>query len=233
MVATEQSTNSTIHVARRWKRGDVGPDGRVFLNYATGYRNGEYWVSAERFELCNKRKAERDRKYYATNPEHFITRKNSYRSAHLGECREADKRWYQQNKVRHKQTCKNWMERNRERRRTYMRQWERDALKDPLFKLKKTIRKRLSNAIADGGFTKRSSTFQYVGCEWQFLKGYIEAKFKPGMSWENHGEWHIDHITPLASAKTDADVLRLSHYTNLQPLWAPENLSKGDKMPAQ
>ena len=50
------------------------------------------------------------------------------------------------------------------------------------------------------------------------------------MSWENQGKWHIDHITPLSSAKTEEEVYRLCHYTNLQPLWAEDNLKKGSKI---
>jgi hypothetical protein len=50
------------------------------------------------------------------------------------------------------------------------------------------------------------------------------------MSWDNHGEWHIDHIIPLSSAKNENDVYTLCHYTNLQPLWAEENLRKSNKI---
>jgi hypothetical protein len=50
------------------------------------------------------------------------------------------------------------------------------------------------------------------------------------MSWDNHGEWHIDHIIPLSSAKNESDLYKLFHYTNLQPLWAFDNLSKGNKI---
>jgi hypothetical protein len=49
------------------------------------------------------------------------------------------------------------------------------------------------------------------------------------MSFDNYGQWHIDHIIPLATAKTEQDVYTLSHYTNLQPLWAKDNISKGAK----
>lgn len=50
------------------------------------------------------------------------------------------------------------------------------------------------------------------------------------MTWENRNEWHIDHITPLSSAKTEEELYKLCHYTNLQPLWAEENLKKGNKI---
>jgi hypothetical protein len=53
------------------------------------------------------------------------------------------------------------------------------------------------------------------------------------MSWENYGKWHVDHVIPLASAKTPEDLIKLCHYTNLQPLWAIENILKRDKLPEQ
>ena len=62
------------------------------------------------------------------------------------------------------------------------------------------------------------------------LKIHLEKQFKPGMSWDNRKEWHIDHIVPLASAKDEETMNKLCHYTNLQPLWAEENLSKGARL---
>ena len=58
--------------------------------------------------------------------------------------------------------------------------------------------------------------------------GYLDAKFTDGMSWENHGEWHIDHILPCASFNLliEDEQRKCFHYTNLQPLWAKDNLSK-------
>lgn len=69
-----------------------------------------------------------------------------------------------------------------------------------------------------------------LGCSVEFLKQHLEKQFKNGMSWENHGKWHIDHIIPLASAKTQEKIEYLCHYTNLQPLWAKDNQSKGAKI---
>jgi hypothetical protein len=69
-----------------------------------------------------------------------------------------------------------------------------------------------------------------LGCDYQTAFKHIESRFKKGMSWDNFGDWHIDHIIPLASAKTEEELIELCHYTNLQPLWAEENLIKGDKI---
>jgi len=73
---------------------------------------------------------------------------------------------------------------------------------------------------------------ELVGCDLQTLKEYIEKQFKEGMTWENHGfyGWHIDHIIPLGTAKTEEEMIKLCHYTNLQPLWALENLRKSKKI---
>jgi hypothetical protein len=71
-----------------------------------------------------------------------------------------------------------------------------------------------------------------IGCSPEFLKEYLENQFAEGMSWDNHGQysWHIDHIIPLSSAKTDEEIYKLCHYTNLQPLWAEDNLRKSNKI---
>jgi hypothetical protein len=104
-------------------------------------------------------------------------------------------------------------------------------LTDPEFKLLKTLRSRLGTAINRQNSSKNNTTIKLVGCSVSFLKGFLEAKFKEGMTWENHGEWHIDHIKPCASFNllNEEEQKKCFHYTNLQPLWATENLSKGCK----
>jgi hypothetical protein len=102
---------------------------------------------------------------------------------------------------------------------------------DPEFKILKTLRSRLYHALKNQKADKKYRTKQLTGCELSFLKGYLEAKFTEGMSWENRGEWHIDHIKPCCSfdLKEEEEQKKCFHYTNLQPLWAAENLSKGGK----
>lgn len=102
---------------------------------------------------------------------------------------------------------------------------------DPLYAMIGRVRARLNETLRKGGYTKRSRTHEIIGCDYEFLRGWIESQFKPGMTWENRDAWHLDHRVPLASAKSAEEILRLSHYTNLQPLWAEENQKKGDKLP--
>ncbi len=79
---------------------------------------------------------------------------------------------------------------------------------------------------------KTSKTFEVLGCTPQFLKQYLEQKFLDGMSWNNYGYygWHIDHIIPISHAKNEDEIYKLCHYTNLQPLWAKDNLTKNNKL---
>jgi hypothetical protein len=79
--------------------------------------------------------------------------------------------------------------------------------------------------------TKKNKTSEIVGCSLETLKLHIENQFTDGMSWELMGKHiHIDHIIPLSSAKTEQEILKLCHYTNLQPLWAKDNLKKHNKI---
>lgn len=100
---------------------------------------------------------------------------------------------------------------------------------DSIFYIKLSLRRRLSQALKNN--YKSGSAVSDLGCSIEFLKTYLESKFQPGMIWDNRGSWHIDHIKPLASFDlTDRkQFLKANHYTNLQPLWAKDNLEKGCK----
>lgn len=103
-------------------------------------------------------------------------------------------------------------------------------LASPKHLLSNRIRSRIHTAFVRNNYTKNSCVFDIIGCSFEELKLHIEKQFQPGMSWDNRSTWHIDHRIPLASAKTEEDVIRLNHYTNLQPLWAADNLRKSDKL---
>ena len=116
-------------------------------------------------------------------------------------------------------------------------QWRRDYFNqryntDINFKVGINLFNRVKKAIK--GYNKGSkSTISLLGCSVIEFREYIAEKFKPGMMWSNHGTkgWHIDHIKPIASfdLSKEAEQAKCFHYTNLQPLWAEDNLKKGDK----
>ena len=97
----------------------------------------------------------------------------------------------------------------------------------------KTLRSRLGSALKRKNIEKGFSTMDLTGCQLSFLRGYIEAKFTEGMTWEKVGkEIHIDHIKPCCSfdLTKEEEQKKCFHYSNLQPLWARDNLVKGGKI---
>jgi hypothetical protein len=114
------------------------------------------------------------------------------------------------------------------RRESDKRKWKKRYESDSLFKFRKLIQNNVRNSFKRKGFSKTSKCREILGADWETVKKYFESKFLDGMSWDNQGEWHIDHILPISTAVTEEDVLRLNHYTNLQPLWAEDNIMKSD-----
>jgi hypothetical protein len=102
----------------------------------------------------------------------------------------------------------------------------------------KTMRSRIATAMKRyaKGYTKTGSSMKYLGCTAIELCRYIEAMFRPRMTWHNYGKaWHLDHVIPCASfdLTQEHERHRAFHYTNLQPLWAKENIRKSDNVPTR
>jgi hypothetical protein len=106
---------------------------------------------------------------------------------------------------------------------------------NPQFIIVKAHRRRIWEMCARGMMIKKTSSLGLIGCSVEFLKSYIEQRFTVGMSWDNYGRWHVDHVIPLASF----DLTKISeqrkafHYSNMQPLWKDDNLSKSDRVLCQ
>ena len=122
----------------------------------------------------------------------------------------------------------------KKRKNTYQIKYVAERRKtDVTYKLLYSLRSRITRALKNTirlGYAR-----DLLGCSLDFWKLYLEQQFKPGMSWDNYGAWHIDHIKPLASfdfSQPEAQ-LKCFHYTNTQPLWAKENMSKGNKYDTQ
>ncbi len=119
------------------------------------------------------------------------------------------------------------------KKRNYRVEHEKNKIKyyvNPEYRLQVLLRTRFKRAIKNG--SKRKSVLRLIGCSIEELNIHIEKQFKPGMTWENYGiyTWHIDHIIPCSAFNLDIleEQERCFHYTNLQPLWAKENLTKSD-----
>lgn len=101
---------------------------------------------------------------------------------------------------------------------------------DFLFKLICNIRNLIGISFRKNGYNKDSKTNKILGCTYEEFKQHLEKQFTEGMSWDNQGEWHLDHIYPVSLAKTEEEIIKLNHYTNFQPLWAEENIRKGNRL---
>ena len=109
--------------------------------------------------------------------------------------------------------------------------------KDSLFKIKHNTRNLIYLSFrksCKGIFFKNTKTEHILGCTIEEFIQHIQTQFTEGMTLENHGQgigkWNIDHIIPISSAKTEEEIYKLNHYTNLQPLWWEENMAKGKKI---
>jgi hypothetical protein len=125
-----------------------------------------------------------------------------------------------------------WKEIKKQKERDRQRKkWKRKWEEDEMFAMKVRLRNLIRNSFRRGGYRKfETSTEEVVGLKYDEFKKHLESKFLDGMSWENRGEWHIDHIIPLSSANSKEELIKLCHYSNFQPLWAEDNISKGDRM---
>jgi len=116
--------------------------------------------------------------------------------------------------------------------RIHQNKYEKEKRKNNVsYRISGSLRSRINIAIRKGQGAKNHSTESLLGCDVDFLKNYIAKKFVKGMSWGNYGKWHIDHIKPCSSFDlTKPEQQKLCfHYSNLQPLWAKDNISKRDK----
>lgn len=172
---------------------------------------------------------EKSRQYYKNNKEKKREYGEQYRKNNKESLDKKNKEYRILNAHRKNEKQKEYNRKNKEKVNEYVRNRFRA---DQEFKILCNLRNRVRGAIKRRAGQKAFGSMELLGCDIQFVIKYLESKFQPGMTWENHGVhgWHIDHIRPCASFDlTDAEQQRICfHYTNLQPLWAEDNLAKRD-----
>lgn len=175
---------------------------------------------------------EHRRKWLLANPEREKENKRLRRLRNKGTDKEEKRKIYTQEERRamylKRRQNSEWVEKNRKRAREFQQEKRKNLYK----RLESQIRCR--TAIAIKGGPKLGKYEQYIGCSTEDLKRHLENQFRSGMTWENWGRggWHIDHVLPVSSfdLSDPEQFFKAFHYTNLQPLWERENLSKGSKI---
>lgn len=172
-------------------------------------------------KTCTKCQIQKDLKDFASGRAQCKVCKSAYGKA-----------WAKQNRAKATEMKRAYYAANKEKLVVAERESKRRRRKEDLnIRLADNLRNRLNIALKKN--VKISSAVETLGCSLNDFKKYIESKFEPGMSWENwgHDSWHLDHIEPLSSFNLSDPIQfnKASHYTNFQPLWASDNLSKGAK----
>lgn len=173
--------------------------------------------SANKFGYSNQCKEcinSRNKNYYEATKEVHLLRNKQYNELNKEKVA-LQKKEHRLKNIEHYRTVKRNYVKNRKNT-------------DPLYKMKENLRRRTRKAFSVSKWNKGSATNVLLGCEYKDLFTHIENKFTEGMSWDNQGRWHIDHIKPLSLATTKDELVELCHYTNLQPLWAEDNIKKSN-----
>ena len=168
--------------------------------------------------ITNQRK-----EYYAKNKDNIIQKSKNYYLANKDRCRAYQREWIKNNPEKCAQYQKNYAPK--------LLEYQRNRYKnDEHYRLRQVLKNRIYFAL--NGKAKAATTYELVGCSMEQLWEHLESQFTAGMSRENYGSWHIDHIIPCAAFDlTDEKQQRTCfHYTNLQPLWAEDNLRKSDSV---
>ena len=181
----------------------------------------------------NKDKIRDDvRKYYVENKDKIRDDVRKYYVENKDKIRDDGKKYREENKDKIRQRNKKYFAENKDKLREGR---SKRYKKDPNFKLRMLISYRVREELKNNNTKKTSKSAELIGCTVQEAREHLEKQFKKGMAWDNHGfkGWHIDHIMPCSSFDlTDPEQQKKCfHYTNLQPLWAHENMSKGSKIP--
>ncbi len=203
-------------------------------------------IKVKEYYLKNKDKVKLQKKQYRMNNSFKISeRQKLYRIQNISIYKMKDKiryesnkenikiksaKYYESNKEKIKNRIKIYAKKNREKINKYLHDKNET---DMNFRLSKILRGRLRDAL-QGKTKKNVSAIKLLGCDIDTLKNQLELQFEEGMNWDNYGfyGWHIDHINPCANFNLadEQEQKKCFHHSNLQPLWAKDNLSKGKKV---
>jgi len=201
---------------------------RISDEYKIKYKNNREFYLDKSKERDKDSKKISNKKYYENNKSKITIRNNEYVKKNSEKTKQYKKEWAKTNTIKLKEKRKLYYEENKK----ILQEKIKERLKtDPLYALKVSLRKSTLKAFVKINCKKPNKTTDILGCTFEYFKTYLESKFESWMNWDNRGKyngelnfgWDIDHIIPLDTAQTLEDVIRLSHYTNLQPLCSYTN----------
>lgn len=190
-------------------------------------------IKKKKYKEENREKIKESMKsYYEDNKEYLIDSNTKYNKDNKEKINYQQRKRYAVNKNGARDKKQKYYKDNIEsinRRRKIYNKKKKET--DPLYKLYMGIRGLIITSIKKKGYSKKSRTFEILGCSFEEFQLYIESKFESWMTWENHGQytgnynetWQFDHIIPIDSAKTEEEIINLNHYTNFQPLCSRKN----------
>ena len=164
--------------------------------------------------------------------------------------KESDKRYYQKNRKRRLEYFSDWQKNNQEHRMEYHKKWREENIdkiretkrnyektrktNDPIYKLISNFRTALYQVLKENNVQKNGRYFEILQYSPDDLIVHLENQFTNEMTWDNYGEWHVDHIKPISSFNIeeigDNEFMKCWSLDNLQPLWGEENIRKSNKI---
>lgn len=175
---------------------------------------------------------QRERERYAADPVRKRASVYAWRAANPDKQKQIDQAHYKKYCDKKKRQALAWAKHNRDRKNEYNRIWQSEKrANDPFYRLRSAISAYLYWCLKREKYGKRAE--EVLGYSIAQLRQHLERQFQPGMTWENYGQWHVDHILPVASfsftSPDDDDFKACWAITNLRPLWAKDNIRKSDK----
>jgi len=219
----QQNREATLKQQEVYKRENK----EAITKYKKAYRKENKEVIAKKMKA-----------YREENKEAIAEYHKAYQQDNKEELAEYKKTYYEGNKEAILEQKKAYYQKNKESIAKYNKVYMRDLRRnDPTVRLLGNMRNGMYLCLK--GKIKKSHTLDYVGKNSEELMAYLEVKFTKGMTRENYGEWHLDHIRPLSSFGFDEHevgsqefeklLYKAWNFKNLQPLWAKDNLIKGNK----
>lgn len=229
--AVSADTTAQEPVVKRLRNGEVREDKKVFWCYTPRCSNGEWWMTPEQFAA---KKAAEKSKQAEKKASLFVRIAVSPIKLRRGDVSKRGKVFWG-----YRPNCVDgewWMSPEQfAAKKSKINAWHRQRrATNPLHALKHRLRNLIGNSLRAKGFRKSTRTATMLGCTYEEFKAHIESKFPPGMSWESFlSDGHLDHHIPLDAADTEAEAYALNHFTNLRPLWGPDNLTKNATLPEE